>query len=285
MSNQIETHRVVQFATNVLQIAQQNESRLRRGCTEKEHTSGKRISVDYLGTTVAAESNVRHGDTPLEDTPHIRRWILLKNFKHADMVDKADKLRTLTDPTGEYAVNFGKAFGRAIDDNIIANMLGTAYTGEEATGTSDFSTSNQRVAVAGAGLTLAKLLEANRRLRAAEFQDEFFIAVSAIQVEDMLGDSTFTSADYNSIRTLMSGEITQFMGFTWIMSERLLTTGGDRRCIAWAKEAVAISFAAEPFTRIGERPGKSYGTQVYMEMDMGTSRVQDTGLVDIICDE
>lgn len=286
MSQQIVEHRVVQFAETVNHLAQQKMSRFRSALMNHPHSSGKRVSVDYLGTRVATKKITRHGDTPLTDTPHTRRWINLSPFEDADLVDDADKLRTITDPTNQYVVAMSRSYGRAIDDESISAMLGTSITGEEATGTQAFLAA-QIIPVAGAGLTMAKLLQANRMLRAAEFdiEDGFFIAVTQKQIENMLSDSTFTSADYN-LKLLMSGAVTSFLGFTWVNSERLTNNGsGNRQCLAWAKPAVGISFGAEPKARITERADKSFSTQVFYSMDMGVSRLQDNGVVSIVCQE
>ena len=62
-------------------------------------------------------------------------------YEYADLIDNQDKVRTLIDPTSSYAIAAAYALGRAVDDEIITAVTGTAYTGE----TGSTSTSSQLV--------------------------------------------------------------------------------------------------------------------------------------------
>jgi hypothetical protein len=83
----------------------------------------------------------------------------------------------------------------------------------------------------------------------------------------------------------MRGEITEFMGFTWVPTERLNVTGSARRCIAWAKNSLLLGIGKEPSGRISERDDKSYATQIFYSMDIGATRMDETGVVEILCSE
>ena len=48
---------------------------------------------------------------------------------------------------------------------------------------------------------------------------------------------------------------------------------------------LALAVGAEPSGRISERDDKNYSTQVFMSMDIGATRMDETGVVEIICDE
>jgi hypothetical protein len=312
MSQQIEDHFVKQFTAGITHLAEQKMSRFRPNVMEETIVPGDRAFFDQLGSVTATKVTTRHADTPLTDTPHSRRMVTPAPFKHADLIDKADKIRTLNDPTNAYVVAFARAFGRAIDDEIIAAAFATAYTGVDGTGTETWAslTAAQTIGT-GTAFTLDKIVKANKILRAAEHDPEegFNFAASQeqfedmlldstitsadynsvralmMQFEDMLLDSTITSADYNSVRALMIGEIQSFMGFNWIPTERLGTTGGERRCIAWAKNSLLLGVAENPQGRISERADKNYSTQVYYEMDIGATRMQGDGVVEVLTTE
>jgi hypothetical protein len=287
MSIQITTAFVRQWERGITHLAEQKMSRFRDKVRMIRIGSGDRAYIDQLGSVTAQPYTTRHGDTPLVDTPHSRRQVTLTPYKHADLVDKADKIRTLNDPTNPYMVAFGRAFGRAIDDVIIASAFATASTGVDGSGTAAFDT-NFQVSTTTGGMTIMKIAEANRLLREAENdpEDGFYLACSQDQIEDMLNDGTATSADYNSVRLLMTGQIDTFLGFTWVPTERLqLATGGERRCIAWAKNSLALAVGEEPSGRISERDDKNYSMQVFMSMDIGATRMDETGVVEILCVE
>ncbi len=287
MSDQQETHFVKQWTSGIMHLAQQKFSRMREAVMMVPHTVGEETFLDYIGLVTPKAVTTRHGDTPITSTPQSRRKITMTPYKHADLVDKTDLIRTLNDPTNPFMVSFGRGFGRVLDDIGIAAAFATAATGKDGTGTAAFDTTNYRITAGGTGMTLAKIIGANKRLRAAENDPDegFFMMVSQEQIEDMLLDTTFTSNDYNSIRALMTGQISQFMGFTWIASERLGTTSGERRCIAWAKNSIGLLIGQEPMGRISERDDKNYSTQVFMSMDAGGARTNETGVVEILCVE
>ena len=181
------------------------------------------------------------------------------------MIDDQDKLRMLIDPTSPYAVNGAYALGRAMDDLIITAALGTSMTGENGSTSTSFATATQQIAVGGTGLTIAKLRQARRILMANEVDvamDPLYIAVTATQLDELLGTTEVTSSDYNTVKTLVSGDIDTFLGFKFIQCERLGTDGsGDRRCIAWAKSGMHLGMWNDITTKISERADKSYATR------------------------
>jgi len=288
MSTQIKTAFVQMFTRGITHLAQQRMSRFRGKVREESIAPGDRAFFDQLGQTTMTKISTRHADTPLIDTPHSRRVVFPATFKHADLVDKADKLRTLNDPTNEYVVAFARAAGRAIDDEIIAAATGTAYTGVSgATSETWASLSSAQEHGTGSGMTLAKIITSNKVLRAAENDPEegFYQTYSQEQLEDVLNDSTITSADYNSVRLLQAGTISSFMGFEWVHSERLGTTSSERNCFSWAKNCLLLGVAENPTGRISERADKNYSMQVYYEMDLGSTRMESTGVVNMLCTE
>ena len=52
------------------------------------------------------------------------------DYEYADLIDKQDQIRTLIDPTSSYAQAAAFALGRAMDDEIISAVSGTAFSGE-----------------------------------------------------------------------------------------------------------------------------------------------------------
>jgi hypothetical protein len=106
-------------------------------------------------------------------------------------------------------------------------------------------------------------------------------------LSNVLSLAAFTSADYNTVRTLMAAQITTFLGLQWIRSERLPSTGtgGTRSCFMWQKQAMGLAINSDMFARIAERPDKSFAYQVYCSMTMGATRIEGVGVVQVDCDE
>lgn len=288
MSFEVSTAFVQQYTTNVQLLLQQRGSKLRDCCTLGSYTGKAAKAVEQIGAVTAQERLTRHADTPLISTPHDARWVFPRDFEWADMIDDQDKLRMLIDPTSPYAVNGANALGRSMDDIIIAAALGTAQTGENGSTATPFDTVGQRIAVGGTGLTVAKLRQARRILAANEVDlasEMLYIAVTAQQIDNLLGTTEVTSSDFNSVKALVQGDIDTFMGFKFIQIERLgLDGSGDRRCFAWAKSGLHVGMWNDINTKISERADKSYAMQVYVKGTFGATRVEEKKVVEIICD-
>ncbi len=286
MSTQITTAFVNQFSSNIQMLSQQMGSLL-RNAVDVETVNGEKAFFDQVGSAAAVLRTTRHADTPLVDTPHSRRMVTMSDYEYADLIDDQDKVRLLVDPTSTYARAAAAAMGRAMDDVIISAALGSALTGKDGTTSTPFDSNNQ-IAVGAAGLTLAKLIEAKEILDSNDVDPSIprYIAVSPKQITNLLDDPEVTSADYNTVRALVKGELDTYVGFKFITTNRLgLDGSGDRRCFAWAMDGLKLAVGKEPTARIDERADKSYATQVYYCMSIGATRMEEAKVVEIICDE
>lgn len=287
MSFEVTTAFVQQYTTNVQLLLQQRGSKLREFCGMGSYTGKAAKAVEQIGAVTAQKKTSRHSDTPLISTPHDARWVFPEDYEWADMIDDQDKLRMLIDPTSPYAMNGAYALGRSLDDAIIAAALGTAKTGENGSTDTAFATATQQIAVGGTGLTVAKLRQAKKILTTNEvdvMNDPLYIAVTAQQIDDLLGTTEVTSADFNTVKALVQGEVDSFMGFKFVNIERLgLDGSGDRRCFAWAKSGMHVGMWNDINTKITERADKSYATQVYVKGTFGATRTDEKKVVEIIC--
>ena len=285
MSTQITTAFSQQFATNVQLLSQQTGSIL-RGAISEEAVTGEKAFFDQVGAAAAVKRTSRHGDTPMVDTPHSRRQVTMDTYEWADLVDDADKVRMLIDPTSTYARAAAAAMGRAMDDAIITAATGTAKTGKSGA-TSTSMLSGHQIANGSADLTLAKLITAKKTLDLASVDPSIprHIAVGPDQIEALLNSTTVTSSDFNTIKALVQGEINTFMGFTFHVTTRLAKSGNIRTCFAWAEDGIKLAVGKDVTSRIDERADKSYSTQVYYCATFGATRMEEEKVVQIDCDE
>jgi|TARA_R100000329_G_C7600943_1_gene213135 ABC-type Fe3+ transport system substrate-binding protein len=126
--------------------------------------------------------------------------VSLTSYEWADLIDDADKVRMLIDPTSSYARAAAAAIGRAMDDAVIDALGGTAKTGKEGSTSTSFP-STQKIAHGSGGLTIAKLVNAKKLLDANSVDPSIkrFIVVSPEQIEDLLNSTTVTSSDFNTV--------------------------------------------------------------------------------------
>jgi hypothetical protein len=289
MSTQITTAFVQQYSANVQMLSQQMGSRLREA-VRIENVVGKNAFIDQIGKATAQLRTSRHGDTPQMDTPHARRRLSLASYEYADLVDDQDKVRMLIDPTSSYAQAAAAAMGRAMDDVIITAATAAAATGETGSGTASLDATANSVGSSSSndGLTIDKLIEAKRKLDLQDVDPSIprYIAVGPQQIDDLLGTTQVTSSDFNTVKALVQGDIDTFMGFKFIMTNRLSVSATDvRTCFAWAEDGMALGIGKDISARIDERSDKGYATQVYYCMDIGATRMEENKVVQIFCDE
>jgi hypothetical protein len=285
MSVQIDTAFSQQFSANVQLLSQQTGSILRGGVSE-EAVTGEKAFFDQVGAAAAVKRTSRHQDTPMVETPHSRRMVTMDSYEWADLIDDADKVRMLIDPTSTYARAAAAAMGRAMDDAIIEAATGTAKTGKSG-GTSTSMLAAHQIANGSADLTLAKLIEAKKTLDLASVDPSIprHIAVGPDQIEALLNSTTVTSSDFNTIKALVQGEINTFLGFQFHVSTRLAKSGNIRTCFAWAEDGIKLAVGKDVMSRIDERSDKSYSTQVYYCATFGATRMEEEKVVQIDCDE
>ena len=277
MSTQITTAMVEQYKSNVLMLAQQKGSKL-RATVRSEMVTGKNAYFERIGAVDMVDATSRHDDTPQIDTPHSRRRVSLTTSRFADLIDNADKVRTLIDPTSPYALNAAWAAGRKMDAVIVAALAGNAYSGV-AGATTVALPSAQKVAAASAGLTIAKLRSAREILLGADVDLDMGATciINPAGLTDLLSATEITSSDYNTVKALVQGQVDTFLGFKFVVSTQVTAL----KAYCYAKNAAVLAVGSEPVVRISERADKNYSTQVFVEMDIGATRVEDEGVVEI----
>ena len=294
MSTQVTTAFVEQYRNNVELLVQQRGSLLRDAVNTDGSVVGKTKFTEQIGSAEARVRTSRHSDSPLLDTPHARRAYSLSDYEWGDLIDKQDKVRMLIDPTSTYAQAAAFAMGRAMDDVIIAAATGDSKTGVDGTTTTSLP-SSQKIAVGysdisgstDAGLTLGKL----RRTReifatnSVPEDEEKIMVISPSALHSLLIQKEVTSGDFNNIRALVQGEVDFFMGFRFIVSNRLALSGNNRTCFAFARSGLELGIGQDVMARIEERPDKSFSTYVYYCMSIGATRLEEEKVVEITVDE
>ena len=322
MSTQVTTAFVKQFDANVQLLVQQMGSRLRNAVTLEAGKIGEEVFMDRIGATSAQKVTSRHADSPLISTPHDRRRVTPVDYDWGDMIDNPDKLRLLIDPASAYSVNAAMAMGRAIDEEVIGAIVGTAY-GSESTSGSAASTSisldasqqvdantNTYAVDSESGytnLTVGKLIHARKILGAGEADDydvngnsNLFLVLNANQLAQLLTSTKVNSADYNQVRALVAGDLNQYMGFNIIRTEKIPTTAGTESysgttacpqensanveyCLAFHRRGVGLCVWEDIVARISERPDKRFSQYIYYRMTVGATRLEEERVVQLSC--
>ena len=283
----VSTAFVNKFKDNIIQLVQQKGTKLRPSVMVDTDFNSEFKYYDQLGKTNMVQRVSRHQATPDIDPDHKRRRLAKIDWVHNVLFDTQDQLRMIVDPKSAYATSASWSAGRKMDDRIINAYNSTAYAGK-AGGTATSFDANFQIAHGGAGLTKAKLLEAKELLDNQDVEDEDrYCVCTPAQITDLLNLSEVTSSDYNSVKALVQGEIDSWLGFKFIRisSQRLGTDGTSRLIYCYHKAAIQLGISREPTVRIDQRPDLMYAWQVYLEMTIGATRLEEERIVQIACNE
>jgi hypothetical protein len=279
---------VEQFKSNVVHLAQQDDNRLRMA-VRQESVRGATHNIERLQDVAAIQKTQRHAITPILDAPHTRRVLTMDDFHWADAIDEEDKLRLIIAPESEYAKAGAAAMNRQWDDLIIAAFNGDAVDGDGNTiafnGNATETNQDLAIAAGGTGMTIDKIASAAQILNSYDnSKSDRYMAMSSLEIQDLLNTTEATSSDYNSVQALVKGDIDTFYGFKIIHTERLPVATTVTSCFAWVKDAMCVGVGRDVVTRVDQRPDLSYAWQVYLAFTGGATRVDDRGVVQIDCD-
>ena len=102
----------------------------------------------------------------------------------------------------------------------------------------------------------------------------------------MLTSTEVTSADFNSVKALVQGDVNTFMGFTFVRTELVATDSSSyRRVICYSKSGLLLAMGADVNVDIGPRRDKRNSTQVYCSASFGTVRMEEEKVIEIKCAE
>jgi hypothetical protein len=291
MANEITEAFVKQYADNFIQKSQQMKSRLEQHVLVDSGIVGASKSVDRIGATEDQQRTERYGDSPNAADNFERRWIDLSDWEWGKLIDDMDKLKMLADPTSPVIAGGVASLMRRKDKVIIAALGGSARQGEGASATTVALPAGQKIAHGSAGMTIAKVITArgllgrNEAFNEEDPNDELVMVYSMEQLENMLNIDKVTSADYNSIKALVTGALDTWMGFKWVRSQLLPKVAYERFCYAYCKSGMTLGIGKDATTKLGERPDKKFIPYAYAKQSVGAVRGEDVKVVEISCNE
>lgn len=272
-----------QYGSTVSILAQQEGSKLRNRVMVKTGVNAEETYMDQLSAFTTKIKGARLSQTDPEAIDVARRRIALEDNYIAKALDKSDDIRTLADPTSAVVQSGIYGMGRRIDKIIYDAARGTAYTGKVG-GTAVTLPAGQKVAVGTTNMTLAKWLSAIQILNANDYTEEGrTLIISSTALTSLLNTTEIKSADYNSIKALVNGQINSYLGCDVVrISDTLFETSGTTQyLLLYAKKAMGLAIGQDVVSRIDELPTTHYAKQLYFSMSLGASRLEETGVVEI----
>lgn len=273
MATSIDQAFIKQFEREVHESYQRMGSKLRNTVRTISNVQGSSTVFQKVGKGVASTKST-HGMVPVMNLSHSTVETALQDYYAGDWVDRLDELKTNIDERQVIANAGAYALGRKTDELII-NALATASTNV--------------VPDAGAGMSIAKILEAFEQLGEADVPDdgERYAIVGYKQWSELLATDEFTSADYVGPDELPFRGIQakRFLGTLFIPHSGLPIDGtGVRSCFWFHKTAIGHASGSDVQTDItwhGDRAAHFVNNM----MSQGASLIDGNGVVVIECDE
>jgi hypothetical protein len=272
------------YERTVRQLAQQSETRLRQFVMEKGVVAEKH-NWDRLGKgdfTTKAGARVA---TPATDSPWSRRVSIVSTKHDGDTVEPEDIVQMLIDPKSSVAEKQGMGAKRAVDDYIIAAATGNSMDG---TGAAVPFPAAQKVGDGTGVISFDMVTAVQEKFMTNDIDPSIpkCFVVGPTQVRKLMQLTEQTSADYVNREALQrlnsTGIVPNWMGFTWVMSTRLLIpVAGQLSCLAFTKRALGLQVAKDIWSRVAEDPSISFAWRIYSALTMGATRVEDEQIVHV----
>lgn len=280
MSQQLTDNAVAQFDSVVKHAYQgmgklRAKTRLRTGVVGSTHRFpkvGKGQATQRIPQTDIVPMNIAHTNV----TATITDWIA------AEYTDIFDQQKVNYQERALLAHIIAGGISRREDQLIIdaLDASATTLTVADTIGGND-------------GMNVSKLRRAKRLLDqgGVPATDRHFVH-SSIALEQMLGLTPATSADFASVKALVQGEMNTFMGFQFCMIEDR-TEGGlplatnNRTCFAFhggAMGAIGLAVGVDFRTEVNYIPEKTSWLAAGL-FAAGAIAIDDNGIVDVDVDE
>ena len=280
---------VESFEATVRQLAQQKNSRLRM-CVSEINKQSETHNWDRLGASTARDKTSARMVSPaggngsgavgaIDGLAWTRRNTTTATKDTGEVIEKENIVQMLIDPKSATTENLVMNMQRKIDDIII--VAATAAAGDGAGGTVAF-TAGQTIGDYTTEITLDHILEVDELFMTNDVDpdEERYFVIGPKQRRKLMQLIEVTSSDFQAQQALATGYLPNFMGFNWIVSNRLnVPTTDQLDCLAFTKKGIGLHVAGDIDVSVAERPDMSFAWQVYLQMSMAAVRVEDEHVV------
>lgn len=270
----------------------QNKPLLASRAMDRDCAGSEKKKLDNLiSQSTMKKKTARNTDVEYDTTGWDGIWVAKPDTDYlATEVDNDDKLVTEVDLEGGELMKHSAAYNRAWDDAFLEGFFGDLITGKSGTVLNPFPSGNVvPVNLSGSveGQTTDKLKRA-RKILAQNFvnmQQQFYIALSAEQIEDLYDEIEATNQDYKQLGVRLSPDgkfMLGMLGFEFVemelgnplLNNSTLTVDGSgyRKNPFWTADGMVMAVWEKIFTSVDPLPGRHHNHQVYTRTVVTSSR-------------
>jgi hypothetical protein len=277
MAQSITNAFVTLFDEEVKQ-AYQGEALLRGTMRTRTGVQGNTVKFPKIGKGVATVRVPQTDVTPLNVT-YSQVTATMSDYIAAEYSDIFHQSHVNFDERRELVQVVSKAIARRMDQLCIDALDAAASPSTVATG----------VGGASSNMNIEKLRAAAKALNDKNVPAEGrHLLMHSSQLDAMLGETEITSSDFATVKALVRGEVTSFMGFNIItMGDR--DEGGvpkpsTRTCFAWHQDSMGYAESISQKSEVNYIPEKT-SFLVSSMFSAGAVAIDDEGIVKISCTE
>jgi len=226
--------------------AYQGKAQLVGAVRQRRGVEGSTVKFPKVGKGVATARVTQTDVTPM-NVGFSNVTCTLSDWNAAEYSDVFSQAKINFDERSELAQVVGAAIGRRQDQLVLDALSAASSTGTVANSIGGSNTN----------MNISKLREAAKILNAKNVpSDNRHIIIHANSLAAMLEQTSVTSSDFNTVKALVQGEISTFLGFQFhILGDR--TEGGlpidgsnDRTLYAFHRDAIGYAEGIAPRVEI-----------------------------------
>lgn len=277
MAQNVTTAFVTLFESEVKQ-AYQAESVLRGTMRTRTGIQGNTVKFPKIGKGVATPRVNQTDVTPLNVT-YSQVTATMSDFIAAEYSDIFHQTHINFDERRELVEIVSKAIARRMDQICIDALNAAASPSTVATS----------VGGAASNMNIEKLRATAKAMNEKNVPSEGrYLLMHASQLDALLGETEITSADFASVKALVRGEVSSFMGFNVLTigdrDEGGLPKPSTRSCFAWHKDSMGYAESMAQKTEVNYIAEKT-SFLVSSMFSAGAVAIDDEGIVKISCTE
>lgn len=283
MALQISNAFVTLFDSEVKQ-AFQGQRALAGLTRERTNVEGSTIKFPKIGKGTASVRVPQTDVVPLNVT-YSQVTASMTDYIAAEYSDIFHQQRVNFNERQELVQVVSGAIGRRMDQVIVDALIAASSTGTVAN-----TIQNDGTVGAATDLNVGKLRAAKKFLDAKNVPaDGRCIVCHANNISALLGRTEVTSADFNTVKALVTGEVDTFLGFKFVtVGDRdeggLPLASGSRTVFAFHRDSVGMAIGLNQTSRVDYIAEKTSFLVASM-FSAGSVAIDSEGIVKITCFE
>ena len=298
----IEPHHIQKFKSDFEHVFQTNGSVLREHVNVVSEEGEGATAVHFFGKSTIRRDGTPFRANPLSQTPRQRVWYAPNpDIEWGEPIETRDMLLQARNPSSDLMHAGTMAIGRALDEDIVAGMIGNRMLGknfQSATANPHPATQEINIQTGSPGaaadqpMNLEKLRTAWTLFgqnRVDLMREKPLLAITSKQHEDLTRFTELASSDFYTSDTerpyYEGGILRRAMGFNFVLYEDLPLAAGIRTCLAWVKREVQLGEWQSLKPDMWGLPENRNIPYCYASTIVGVTRKQNEGVIRLPCAE